>query len=60
VIAALALALVQDASTRAPLPVGPPISGPLWTLVIPAILLLVSVAGTWALWDHFANKKEGK
>ena len=57
--AAVVLA-VQDASTRAPLPVGPPISGPLWTIVIPAILLLVSVAGTWMLWDHFANKGGGK
>ena len=57
--AAVVLAL-QEASTRAPLPVGPPILGPLWTIVIPAILLLVSVAGTWALWSHFANKGGGE
>lgn len=55
-----AFMLLQDASTRAPLPAGPPISGPLWTIVIPAILLLVSVAGTWALWSHFANKPDGE
>ena len=53
-----ALLLLQDASTRAPLPVGPPISGPLWTIWIPAALLLVSVAGTWALWNHFAHKDD--
>ena len=54
------LMLLQDASTRAPLPAGPPISGPLWTIVIPAILLVVSVAGTWALWRHFTNKSPGE
>lgn len=54
------LLLLQDPATRAPLPVGPPISGPLWTIVIPAILLLVSVAGTWMLWNHFANNGSGE
>ena len=53
-----ALLILQDAATRAPLPVGPPISGPLWTIWIPAVLLLVSVAGTWSLWRHFADKDE--
>jgi hypothetical protein len=49
--------LLQEA-TRAPLPVGPPISGPFWTIWVPAALLLVSVAGTWSLWRHFAGRDE--
>ena len=56
VSAALTLAL-QD-SARAPLPAQPPISGPGWTVVVPAILFLVAAAGTWALWRHFADEDE--
>ena len=50
-----AFTLLQEAA-RAPLPAAPPISGPFWTIWVPAALLLVSVAGTWALWRHFATK----
>jgi hypothetical protein len=56
VAAALALA-VQDPA-RAPLPAEPPIGGPGWTVVVPAILFLVTAAGTWALWRHFADKDD--
>lgn len=52
------LLLLQDASTRAPLAAQPPISGPGWTVWIPAVLFLVSAAGTWSLWRHFADKDD--
>lgn len=56
-LAALALRALQD-STRAPLPAEPPIGGPGWTVVVPALLFLVTAAGTWALWRHFAAKDD--
>ncbi|MBM3502168.1 MAG: hypothetical protein FJX74_26245 [Armatimonadetes bacterium] len=52
--AALALLLAQGAA-RAPLPAEPPIGGPGWTVVVPALLFLVTAGGTWALWRHFAG-----
>jgi len=54
VAAALTLAL-QD-TVRAPLPAEPPLGGPGWTVVVPAILFLVTAAGTWALWRRFADQ----
>lgn len=38
------------------LPAEPPIGGPLWSLVVPALLLLVATAATWLLYRHFARK----
>ena len=49
------VSLVQEAS-RQPLPAAPPLDGPGWTVVVPAILFLVSAIGTWALWRHFADE----
>ena len=46
--------LVQE-TQRAPLPSAPPLDGPGWTVVVPAILFLVAAIGTWALWRHFAD-----
>ena len=40
---------------NAPIPADPPIGGPLWSLGIPALLLLVSIVATWLLYRHFAN-----
>lgn len=51
---ALALSVAQDAG-RAPLPAEPPIGGPVWTVVVPALLFLVTAGGTWALWRRFAD-----
>lgn len=51
-------ALVQEAA-RTPLASEPPIQGPGWTVVVPAILFLVTAAGTWALWRHFADQDDG-
>lgn len=51
--------LAQEASHRiAPLPAQPPIEGPLWTVVIPAILLLGSFLGTYMLYKRFAQEEE--
>jgi len=33
-------------------------NSPGWTVVIPAILFLVTAAGTWALWRHFADQDD--
>ena len=50
-------AVLQD-SARQPLPPGPPMNSPGWTVVVPAILFLLAAAGTWALWRHFANQDD--
>jgi hypothetical protein len=55
-----AVLVILQGAARQPLPAAPPISGPVWTVVVPAILLLVSVAGTYALWSHFADKDPGE
>ncbi|HSW28083.1 MAG TPA: hypothetical protein VLH75_01200 [Longimicrobiales bacterium] len=54
-VVAAALALAAQDTARAPLPAEPPIGGPGWTVVVPAILFLVTAAGTWALWRRFAD-----
>lgn len=43
---------------RRPLPAAPPMNGPGWTVVVPAILFLIAAAGTWALWRHFADQDD--
>jgi hypothetical protein len=55
---AAGLALASQDSTRSPLPAEPPIGGPGWTVVVPALLFLVTAAGTWALWRRFADKDD--
>lgn len=42
----------------APLPAEPPIGGPFWTVVIPAILLTGSFLGTYLLYKRFAGEEE--
>lgn len=39
-----------------PLPAAPPISGPLWTLVVPALLLVLAFGLTVMLYRRFAGK----
>lgn len=41
-----------------PLPASPLISGPLWSVVVPALLLLVTLAATIALYRHFARPND--
>lgn len=55
-MSALLAVLAQVA--RQPIPAEPPISGPGWTVWVPAVLFLVAAAGTWSLWRHFANKDD--
>lgn len=62
---AVALAALVDAApvlaqeaARAPLASQPPIQGPGWTVAVPAVLFLVTAAGTWALWRHFADQDD--
>jgi hypothetical protein len=54
---ALLLALGQMADV-APLPARSPISGPLWSYVVPAALLLTAAFGTFMLYRHFAKQGE--
>ncbi|NJD20592.1 MAG: hypothetical protein FIA95_15080 [Gemmatimonadetes bacterium] len=55
--AVVVLRALQD-TARAPLPAEPPIEGPGWTVVVPALLFLVTAAGAWALWRRFADQDE--
>jgi hypothetical protein len=41
--------------TPQPIPAEPPLSGPLWTLIVPAALFLVAFLATWALYRRFAR-----
>jgi len=41
-----------------PIPAEPPIGGPLWSVVIPALLLLVTGLGTFMLYRHFAKRED--
>lgn len=39
-----------------PIPAEPPIGGPLWSVVVPGLLFLVSLTATYLLYRHFAGK----
>lgn len=47
------VALVQEALQ--PLPAEPPIGGPVWSIVVPAILLAFATAATWMLYRRFSR-----
>ena len=38
------------------IPAQPPIGGPFWTIVLPALLLALSVAASWWLYQRFSRK----
>ena len=42
-----------------PIPAEPPLGGPLWSVVVPALLFLLAVAATFLLYRHFAGKRGG-
>lgn len=46
---------VQGTAAEAPLPAEPPIGGPFWSVVVPALLLLVATGATVLLYRHFAG-----
>ncbi len=52
------VAVVAQSGEVAPLPAQSPIGGPLWSYVIPALLLLIAALGTLMLYRHFANQEE--
>ncbi len=52
-----AIGSAAQATGQPPLPAGPPIGGPIWTIVVPAALLIVSIWGTWMLYRHFAREE---
>ena len=39
-----------------PLPVGPPIGGVLWSIVVPALLLAIAGGATALLYRHYAGR----
>jgi hypothetical protein len=49
---------VMQSSDVAPLAAEAPIGGPLWSYVVPALLLLVATASTFVLYRHFAKEGE--
>ena len=50
-----AVELLQ-ALQRDSLPAGPPISGPLWSVVVPALLLAFAAGATYLLYRRFAAR----
>jgi hypothetical protein len=56
--AVISIAL-QATPGMAPLPADPPIGGPVWTVVIPAMLFAGSFLGTYLLYKRFAKGEEG-
>lgn len=46
---------VQATGADVPLPAEPPITGPLWSVVVPALLLLLATVATVMLYRHFAG-----
>lgn len=40
------------------LPVSSPISGVLWTWILPIALFAVAAVATWMLYRHFSNQKD--
>jgi hypothetical protein len=52
--------LFQAATQPAPLPADPPIGGPVWTIVIPAVLFLGSFLATYLLYKKFSKVEVGE
>ena len=50
--------VIQTTPGMAPLPADPPIGGPVWTVVIPACLLIGSFLATFFLYKRFAKEEE--
>ena len=42
-----------------PIPAESPIGGPLWSVVVPVGLLVLSFVATWLLYRHFARRGDG-
>ena len=48
--------LLVQVTAYEPLPAESPIGGPLWTVVIPAVLLIGALVATWMLYRHFSRE----
>ncbi len=46
------------ASTVPPIPAETTLHGPLWSLVVPAVVFIVSFVATYLLFRHFANEHQ--
>ena len=57
-IAAAVLNALMQSGDVAPLPAESPIGGPLWSYVVPALLLGVATLGTLMLYRHFATQED--
>jgi hypothetical protein len=57
VMACAGLAATAGASPD-PLPAEPPIGGPLWSVLVPAVLFAVAFGATFLLYRHFANRDD--
>ncbi len=51
----VAIVVLLQSDPTAPLPAESPIGGPLWSYVVPAALLGVTILGTVMLYRHFAK-----
>jgi hypothetical protein len=51
-----ALSVLSDRLEPDPLPAQPPITGPLWSVAVPALLFVVSLWATVLLYRHFAGR----
>ena len=49
------LAAFAVVGAMAPIPAEPPIGGPVWTVIVPALLFAVALVATWLLYRHFAR-----
>jgi hypothetical protein len=48
--------LLQGSEGVGPLPVDPPIGGPVWTVLIPGVLFIGSFLGTYLLYRRFSRE----
>jgi hypothetical protein len=48
--------LIQAAMATGRIPAEPPIHGPIWTVVVPALLLIFTAVATAMLYRRFAGK----
>ena len=53
----ISTALSVQAVVADTLPAEAPISGPIWSVVVPAFLFLVAFAGTFLLYRRFAGEE---
>lgn len=49
-------ALLGAATSTGRIPAQPPIGGAVWTIVVPAALLLVALLSTYLLYRHFSDE----